>query len=304
MNHNAIVEVESLYLKKNLIKAVSNIGLAFVDVFDLDDMEIKLQTLGELTSLGILEVYNENLVKIKASMKLFRQYCPKVPVIALVYKETADIVSVVLQLGIEDILLLPQNQNLYSKSIQDKLNKYRIVEPEKEVAAVNRKIIHENADLSKELQLELKRAERGDYSFSLVLAHLVGGSNFELFREFINSLEPITRDTDRIFIMDDNTFLSTFPFSSKEHILIIEEKIREAFKTYLPKIGLHKKLSLYSATYPNDGNILEELLSRLEKGINNSIVINSVHTPLSSLSKSEIENYKKMIKQYKRFFYF
>lgn len=300
MDNNVLVEVENRYLKKVLIKAVFNIGFAFVDVFDLDDMKIKLQTMGVATCLGIVEVHNENLEKIEPSMKLFRKYCPKVPVLALVYKETADIVSVVLNLGIEDILLLPQNHNLYSTTIQDKLNQYRIEKPD----TVDIEIIHENTDLSKELMLELKRADRGNYSLSLVLSHLTGANDLNIFNDFIKKIEPLTRDTDKIFILDRSSFLSTFPFSSKEHITTIEGKIRDSFKLYIPKIGIHKKLCLYSATYPNDGDTLEELLSRLEKGINNSIVINSVHSPLNSLSKSEIENYKKMIKQYKRFFYF
>lgn len=82
----------------------------------------------------------------------------------------------------------------------------------------------------------------------------------------------------------------------------MEEKFREAFKLELGTPGHHKRLYLYSATYPYDESSLDLLIERLENGINNSMVINSIQTPLKALSRTEIENYKQKIRQYKRFF--
>ena len=58
---------------------------------------------------------------------------------------------------------------------------------------------------------------------------------------------------------------------------MLEHKFIEAYKYEKPKVGIHKKLFIYSATYPNDGESLDVVLERIEKGINNSMVINSVN---------------------------
>ena len=102
--------------------------------------------------------------------------------------------------------------------------------------------------------------------------------------------------------MDEDTFIAVFPFVEKANVPLLEEKFREAFKKESKRVGIHKKFCLYGATFPDDGDSLEQLLDRLEKGINNSLVISSVQIPLSSLTVSDIEEYKKKIRQYKKFF--
>lgn len=299
MDKSVFIDIKDFFIKKILIKSVVEEGLGVVDISNLEDMEIKLQALGKIVFLAVVEVYDEKLKHIEAGIKIFRKYCPSIPVLALVYKHTSDIVGFVMNLGIEDILLLPKNPELYNGLIKDRLNSYfpqisEVIVPER---------IGGNTEVKGPLSLELKRAIRGKYPLSFIMAHLSGATaEAGLLESLVGRITSFLRDSDKMYLMDENTFIVVFPFSKKEYVPLLEDKFRDAYKVEKPKIGIHKKLCIYSATYPDDGDSLDVLLERLEKGINNSMVINSINSPLNFLSRAEIENYKKMINQYKRFF--
>jgi GGDEF domain-containing protein len=299
MDRSVFIDIEDLFVKKILIKAIADKSMGIIDSSGLLDMEIKLQTVGDRVFLAIVEVFDKNLNEIEERNKIFRKYCPSIPVLALVYKHTSDIVGFVMSLGFEDILLLPENTELYNGLIENKLNSYLTQMAEIKLP----EFIRGNNEIKENLKLELSRAARGAYSLSFVMAHLTGAiSEEDLLKSYVGKIKSFLRNTDKLYLMDDSTFIVVFPFAKKESIPSLEDKFREAYKLEKPKIGIHKKLCIFSATYPDDGENLDILLERLEKGINNSMVINSVHSPFNSLSRAEIENYKKMIKQYRRFF--
>jgi len=67
-------------------------------------------------------------------------------------------------------------------------------------------------------------------------------------------------------------------------------------------MGHHKRINVFTATYPQDEDNLPDLMGRLFNGIHNSMVINSISAPLNTLSRYEIENYRKKILKYRRNF--
>ncbi len=303
MNKKILLDIDNRFVKAIILKSIAKAGLDVLDVIDKDDMIIKLEAFGDYVVLAVAEITKENLDVTKSKIENLRRACPSVPMLAIVYKDTSDIVSFALQAGIKDVLLLPKNSELYKNMIQAKLDMYysKFNKPvEKKEQHVFEKI-QEKVDIKESLSLELKRAVRGDYVLSFVMVYL-SGNEPEVVKFLIQNVNAFMRDTDKILEVDKDTFIGVFPFTDKSYIPVIEEKIRDAFKSEISHVGIHKKLCLYSATYPHDGATIEALLDRMEMGINNSLVINSVNTPLNTMSKSEIEQYKKKIKQYKKFF--
>lgn len=301
MDKNVLVYVKSRFIKNILLKSIVKAQIGVIDIIDPDDMAIKLDAYGASIVLVVIEITDDNKITVNEVANRIKDVYSSVPVVAIVYKDTYEIVNFAIKLGVKDILFLTKNVETYVELIQNKMaNYYDIINSQKKEAFLFGRV-HENHDIKESLNLELKRAKRGKYSISFILAYL-SGHDPEVVQSIINTSKRFIRDTDKLILMDEDTFIVVFPFVEKANVPLLEEKFREAFKNESKKVGIHKKFCLYGATFPDDGDTLEKLLDRLEKGINNSMVINSVQIPLSSLTVSDIEEYKKKIKQYKKFF--
>jgi len=301
MDKYIFLHVKSRFVRNILLKSIAKAGIGAMEVMDPDDLAIKLDAYGNVTGLFVTEIVAENIPVLSDIVGLIRSRYPSVPVLALVYKDTFEIVNTAIKLGIKDILYLTKNSENYVKAIQDKMAKYyeTINAQEKEIDLSES--IHEKISVKESLNLELKRAVRGKYPISFILAHL-SGHEPEAVNSIINTSKKFIRDTDKLLLIDEDTFIGAFPFVEKANVPLLEDKFRNAFKNESKKVGIHKKFCLYGATFPDDGDNLDELLSRLEKGISNMLAINSVQTTLNSLSPTDIENYKQKIRQYKKFF--
>jgi GGDEF domain-containing protein len=133
------------------------------------------------------------------------------------------------------------------------------------------------------------------------MAHMILDTQEEL-KNLFRRVRTFLRDTDKVIIFDEETFVGIFPFAPKDNVTVIEQKFREAFTEEFGGPPSKKRLFLFSATYPDDEKELTKLIDRLENGINNSMLIDSIKSPLNALTKTEIEHYKQKIRQYKKFF--
>lgn len=299
MDKNILINVKNRFIKNILLKSIAKAEIGVLEIIDTDDMTIKLNAYGDSIVLVVIEIIDDNMHALGDVVSHIKAIYPYVPVVAIVYKDTYEIVNFAMKLGVKDILFLTKNIETYTDAIQNKMAYYYDVIYKQQKETSLSEIIHENISIKESLNLELKRAVRGAYSISFILAYL-SGHDPEAVESIINIIKRFIRDTDKLFSMDEDTFIAAFPFVEKTHVPLLEEKFREAFKAQ--KVGIHKKFCLYGATFPDDGDTIENLLDRLEKGINNSMVINNVQIPLNSLSLLDIEDYKKKIMQYKKFF--
>lgn len=293
--------VKSRFIKNILLKSVVKAQIGVIDIIDPDDMTIKLDAYGDSIVLAVIEITDDNKASVYEVVNRIKDVYPSVPVVAIVYKDTYEIVNFAIRLGVKDILFLTKNVETYVEAIQNKMANYYDIIKKQEKDTFLSEMINEDINIRESLNLELKRAIRGNYSISFILAYL-SGHEPEVVQSIINTSKRFIRDTDKLLLMDEDTFIAVFPFVEKANVPLLEEKFREAFKKESKRVGIHKKFCLYGATFPDDGDSLEQLLDRLEKGINNSLVISSVQIPLSSLTVSDIEEYKKKIRQYKKFF--
>ena len=301
MDKYIFLYVNSRTVRNILLKSIAKARIGVMEIIDLDDLAIKLDAYGDFIVLFITEIVDENSSVLREIMEYFRSRYPSVPALAFVYKDTYETVNAAIKLGIKDIQFLNKNSNSYVKAIQDKMAKYyeSINRQEKETDISG--VVQENISVKESLNLELRRAIRGKYPISFILAYL-SGHEPEVVNSVISIIKRFIRDIDKLLKIDEDTFIGVFPFVEKVNVPLLEEKFRNAFKNESKKVGIHKKFCMYSATFPDDGDNIDELLIRLEKGISNMLAINSVHTTLKSLSPTDIENYKNKIRQYKKFF--
>ena len=197
-------------------------------------------------------------------MNRIKDVYPSVPVVAIVYKDTYEIVNFAIRLGVKDILFLTKNVETYVEAIQNKMANYYDIIKKQEKDTFLSEMINEDINIRESLNLELKRAIRGNYSISFILAYL-SGHEPEVVQSIINTSKRFIRDTDKLLLMDEDTFIAVFPFVEKANVPLLEEKFREAFKKESKRVGIHKKFCLYGATFPDDGDSLEQLLDRLRK---------------------------------------
>ena len=98
---------------------------------------------------------------------------------------------------------------------------------------------------------------------------------------------------------DYRTFIVVCPFTQKKYTIEVEKKIRRAFEEMFGGYTKFRRLDMYGATYPEDGRSMDKLLEIMGKGVNDSIIISSIHEPLNKLSREHLEEYKNMLKLYK-----
>ncbi|HHU90365.1 MAG TPA: hypothetical protein GXZ22_04830 [Clostridiaceae bacterium] len=301
MDKYIFLHVNNRFVRNILLKSIAKAGIGVMEIMDSDDLTIKLDAYGNSIVLFVTEIVDDNNLVVDDVVGRIRNGYPSIPVLALVYRDTYEIVNTAIKLGIKDILFLTKNSENYVKTIQNKMVKYYEIINKQEEETDLSESIHENVSVKESLNLELKRAIRGNYSISFILVHL-NGQEPEVIKSIINTSKRFIRDTDKLLLIDEDTFIGAFHFVEKANVPLLEEKFRNAFKNESKKMGIHKEFCLYGATFPDDGDNLDELLSRLEKGISNMLAINSVRIPLNSLTVSNIENYKKKLRQYKKFF--
>lgn len=301
MERMVLLKVENRLLKGLLLKYIASENIGVMEILDRDDLKLKLDVFGPKISLVLLELTESNMDIFKEEVDCLKEAVPQTPLIALVSKDTADVVGFATRLSIKDIMYIPKGRDLYRKVIQDKLQPYFDQWASHNIAphAILNDLVKQ-PELLETLTRSFKHAQRGSYPVTLVMASLTGEEAWKS-QGFYETARACLRDTDRLLKMDDRNYLGIFPYTQKKDALVLEQKFRKAFETEFGKPGHHISLHLYSSTFPVDDQQPEKLLERLKNGISNSMVVNSMRVPLNTLSKNELESYKQKIKQYRRF---
>lgn len=306
MGKRVLLRVQNKLIKGIALRFLIEAGYDVIDVSDFEDMRLKLTVYPSDFILFIMEITEDNLSTIFTETAGLKKSGPlaNTPILALVPRDTSDIVSSALKSGIEDVFLLPKTKETYRQQISDKISgtmkKLDPVEQEqnREEAPLEETGIDKIRD---QLESELRHANRGKYPISMLMIRF---ADVEVIKaeKFVERLKIILRETDTVYRLKDNTWLITCPFTEKRYIIEVERKI---FSTFEAEMGVqrdHKKINLFTAAYPQDEENLNRIFERLETGISNSMAINSIKVPLNSLTKDELEAYQKKIRLFKKFF--
>lgn len=171
------------------------------------------------------------------------------------------------------------------KPFKDEEFKERIVRhitfKPKEVDHVNKEF---SFNFQRYLQSELKKAEKGKYSVSILMSTFyrpVQVFNEAIEKEYLsindliyNQLRELFWDTDIFVKYGSQSFIGIFPFSDENTNKTITEKINSSFKELQNKANNLSKYDIINVcvTSPLDGNekdvLFKKLVEKMEKGIN------------------------------------
>ncbi len=216
---------------------------------------------------------------------------------AIIPDNSPEYVNGAKEADVNDLFLVPAKRELLKDYLTERLSAFTAKIPSSDFEYMNkvRESLLSSLSSNSDLRNEIKRASRGKYPVSLVMGRL-SGIHIGMVQEFYDRLALQMRETDRTINHDYRTFIIVCPFTMKKYLLEIERKIRGVFEKMFQGSG---KLYMYSVTYPDDGESLEQLIEIMEKGVHDSIVISRMRQPLNTLSREKLEEFKNMLRPYK-----
>ncbi len=124
MDKNILINVKNRFIKNILLKSIAKAEIGVLEIIDTDDMRIKLNAYGDSIVLVVIEIIDDNMYALGDAVSHIKAIYPSVPVVAIVYKDTYEIVNFAMKLGVKDILFLTKNIETYTDAIQNKMAYY------------------------------------------------------------------------------------------------------------------------------------------------------------------------------------
>lgn len=309
-----LINCENRYLKGTLLRVLVELGLDVAEASDEEDVRLKLSLFRDAIVLYVLEVTRQDRERLYDEVQ--RLLSVRTPyrgaILALVPDESADMVGGALRAGIGDVILLPQRRERYRDVLLERLpaviDKGRSLmgradaQPEPSAEAppppVAEPIPPALEDLGGELIRELKMANRGGHTLSLLMVRAVGLDESEL-AGLRDALVQELRDTDRVLPHGPQTFIIVCPFTAKGFIVTVERKVRDVYGRLFGAFARDRRIFMYGANYPSEEQDAATLMARMENGIHDSMAFTSLREPLHTLSAVEVEQFRKKLKLYK-----
>lgn len=306
-----LINCDNRFLKGMLLRVLVDAGLDVAEASDEEDVRLKLSLFGDAIVLYILEVTRQNRERLYE--EVFRLTAQRNPyrgaILALVPDESSDMVGGALRAGIGDVILLPQRHERYRDVLMERLPAVvdkgralmnRVAADAAPVAEIPEvpvtPVVQE--DLGAELIRELKMANRGGHTLSLLMVRTVGLTDEEL-GSFTDTLVRELRDTDRVLPHGPLTFIVVCQFTAKGFIVEVERKVRDVYNQLFGPSARDRRIFLFGANYPAEEQDAATLLTRMENGIHDSMAFTSLRESLHTLSASEIEKFRRKLKLYK-----
>ncbi len=184
--------------------------------------------------------------------------------------------------GARDVVAKPIN---YEK-LKARLDS--IIEPEHKVT--DKKSI---MDYYKQITMETKRAKRGNYELSIILAGIFQKVDFkslykdssyqkviDLEKNYPEALQKTMRETDAIIGLSPSEYLFILPFTDNHGTLIIRDKITDVFVKLIEESERNNLLMVVgTATLPDDGETTDQLIAKIEADFKKQFVHQSNTEP-------------------------
>lgn len=296
MSGKVLLNVYSIHVKNDLLSIFVENEMDVLEVLNEHDLLFKHRLIKDNLDVYVQE-FDENHYDLSLS-QLQMIDREKVRCIVMIHAYSSQIIDDTLALNVKDIIVLPMKRDDLKRKILPPV--YVVSKADampKEPMKVDVTTSTTQTEFDEEpLIVEIARANRGNYPLSLVLVNAVDFSN-EAFTLFEDELRQLLRTTDEILHYDENSMLLLCPFTTKDNVVEVEHKVREAFSTVSFK-G-HKKVTmyLYGVTYPVDGRFSKPLLRLLKDGIHDSRLFSELEGPMSQLTQEDVRN--KLRRNYK-----
>lgn len=301
MSKRILLQIDDKIIKGMTIKYLIEPGYEIIEILGYDDLLYKLSIYPDDFCLFIIEINNNSLVSIFKKISDIKQkgFLKNTPILGFILDDTRDIVNLAIKSGFNDLILIPDNKASFKKQLYMKLGflikEFNPIMPDKEYFDTEIVSIEKIKEL---VNNEISFAKRGKYPVSFIMIRFANLKE-NLVCKAGNYLSDILRKTDKVYRLASNVWIIICPYTEKKHIVNVEYKI---YKILRKKTGINstvKYVSLGMASYPQDSENFDEILEILEAGIKTNFTINNLRGTLSSVPKNELDNYKRILEQYK-----
>jgi len=286
MKQKVLVNVDTLSARKKVLSTIVSVGYDFVEANTYDDIKFKCDLLRDHIILYIHEldyrIYEEEMAYIKNIISR------GIKVMLIIDNYDVAIIDEALSIGIHDIVQMPIDMEIISKKLKNVIIGSVTVTDEAKKVTQDAAFKKHNAQI---IVNEIARAKRGNYEVSMILIRNLNQDS-SMISDIIKDLKKHLRDTDRILHYEEDKILLICPFTVKPYVVEIENKVRNIYRL----LDLSEQsFALYGLTYPKDVTENQDILTRLEKGIDNSILLGNLKGTLSDIGFEQFEAYKKML---------
>lgn len=290
VKNKILLNVAGTGAKKLIMSTIVNLGYDFNEFQDYDDLKFK-QSL--FKNKIMLIIYELNYTTYKKDFEMIKNITEnKIKTLLIIERYDSKIIDDALAAGANDIIVLPLKEDVLKSKLKTVLStitkplEFVEIKEVKEIAYIDSSVI----------EYEILRAYRGKYSISLVMVEF-NGLNEEEVNDMSEEIKIKLRETDLVMKYSNNKLLLICPFTVKENIVEVENKVRQVVKDNVNKVNLKTNIIVYGITYPKDGENASELIKSLEEGIASSRIIGRIRGTFHDIKRDEIEVYKKIFKK-------
>ena len=288
MNGKILLFVRDYQVKRNIISILSHLQVQFMECFEEEELSFKLQLYTEGNRIFIYEftgnVTDEEYARVKSIKEKGWKVLAIYPKYAIRYIDESQ------RIQIDDLLTHPVASDSLRRKIISLINK---LTPEVKEAISIPDNLHDA------VRIEINRATRGNYPLSFVMI-----SPTEMTEEqkdiFSGLLKENLRETDMIYTEEDaHTYMVLCPFTPKNSIVEVENKVRSVFEEVREPFKLNRKDKIYvhGLTLEEDGQTYPEIYKKLLKGIHDSKLLDQENIQDLFKDRSKLVAYRNLFKR-------
>lgn len=296
MDGMILLNVYSTAIKNDILSLLVTFKLGFMEAFSNNEVMFKYNLVKDQVALYVHEIDDKAYQEACEIIEKVRAH--KVKTIVLIHKYDIGVIDDMTRLGVMDIIVMPMTREKLKSKL---LANYRMPEDLNRIQAKDKddKEDKENETLVDEARVnnEINRAMRGQYPLSIILLHYAH-IDYETYLDLKKRLQTILRTTDVLFRYNPQQLIILCPFTPKNYLVEVENKIRETFKVFNTTIANKGALYIHGVTYPEDGATMKHLFKLLEAGIHDSMLLQSINGTFKDLDSNKIEAYRKRFKRY------
>ncbi len=288
MNGKILIFIRDYQIKRNIISILTHLQVQFMECFEEEELSFKLQLYTEGNRVFIYEftgdVTDEEYTRLKSIKEKGWKILAIYPKYAIRYIDESQ------KIKIDDLMTHPVALDSLKRKIISLMNK---MTPEAKENTVFPENLHDA------VRIEINRATRGNYPLSFVMI-----SPTEMTEEqkdiFSGMLKEHLRETDMIYTEDDaHTYMVLCPFTPKNSLVEVENKIRHVFEEIREpfKIARKDKIYVHGLTLDEDGQTYQEIYEKLLKGIHDSKLLDQEDIQDLFKDRSKLMAYRNLFKR-------
>ncbi|GEM_PF-1106887 len=288
MNGKVLLFVRDYQIKRNLISLLTHLQVQFMECFEEEELSFKLQLYTQGNRIFIYEFTGNVTQEEYERVKAIKDKGWKI--LAIYPRYSIEFIDESQKIQIDDVLTHPIEPESMKRKMIALINK---MAPESKTHPVHPE------NLQDAVRVEINRATRGNYPLSFIMISPPEMSD-EHKDIFSGKLKEHLRETDMIYIEDDaNTYMMLCPFTPKNLLVEVENKVRRVFEELREpfKIARKDKVYVHGLTLDEDGQSYQEIYEKLLKGIHDSKLLDQEDIQDIFKDRTKLMAYRNLFKR-------